>query len=122
MTFAVTPKGIGKAPGFRAIRDGEPLGPSETFTVDTFDPDVYVLAEDSVSLRVGTPNELNPQPTRDDLVDKVFNNPNPLDDIEQVVLAGFLEMLKILEDNGLPVPTRAQFRKAIRDRLPTPEQ
>jgi len=57
MKYAITPKGIGKPPGARCIRDETPLAPGETFTVLAFEPG-QVLAEDGLSLRAKTEAEL----------------------------------------------------------------
>lgn len=58
MRYAITPKGIGRRPGARCIRDDTPLTASETFTVTSFTPDL-VLAEDGLSLREKTQEEID---------------------------------------------------------------
>lgn len=58
MKYAITPKGIGKRPGARCVRDDTPLAPGETFFVNSFTPDL-VLAEDGLSLRERTQEELD---------------------------------------------------------------
>lgn len=58
MRYAITPKGIGKRPGARCVRDDTPLASGETFFVSSFPPDL-VLAEDGVSLRERTPEEID---------------------------------------------------------------
>lgn len=60
--FAITPFEIAKPPGARAIQDDWPLIDGETFTWEADRIDDLVLAEDEVSLRPGTPEELNPTP------------------------------------------------------------
>lgn len=47
--WAITPKGIGKEVGARAIKEGWTLAPGETFTVAAFTPGM-VLAADGQSL------------------------------------------------------------------------
>lgn len=60
MKYAITPQGIGKIPGARAIHDGEALSPGETFAVPegAYNPK-WVLAEDGVSLRPKSVGELD---------------------------------------------------------------
>lgn len=54
--WAITPRGAGRAPGARLIRDGWALRPGETFTVSDGDYDPQqVLDADGVSLRAATP-------------------------------------------------------------------
>jgi len=57
--YAITPNGIGKKVGARAIRPEWSLMEGETFTVESFNED-DVLAEGERSLRAGTRDELNP--------------------------------------------------------------
>ena len=57
--YALTPKGIGKKVGARSIRPDWGLAEGETFTVEDFNADM-VLAEDGVSLREPTVEELAP--------------------------------------------------------------
>ena len=57
--YAITPKGIGKKVGARAIRPDWGLAEGETFTVEDFNADM-VLAEDGISLREPTVEELAP--------------------------------------------------------------
>lgn len=64
MTWAITPRGAGKAPGFRAIRDNWPLAAGETFAV-TEDPSGKVLGEDGQSLRNQTTAEALEQKTKE---------------------------------------------------------
>lgn len=54
--YAITPHGVGKAVGARAISPDMPLELGETFTATTFTRDM-VLAEDGVSLRLPTLGE-----------------------------------------------------------------
>lgn len=61
--FAITPKGVGKRVGARAIRPDWPLLEGESFTVEEC-KGTDVLAEDGKSLREGTEIELNPPDTR----------------------------------------------------------
>lgn len=63
--YAITPNGVGKKVGARAIRPDWPLLKEETFTVDEC-KSTDVLAEDEVSLRTGAEEELNPPDTRTD--------------------------------------------------------
>ena len=58
MRYAIHPRGIGRRPGARCVRDDTPLASGETFFVTSFTPDL-VLAEDSVSLRERTPEEID---------------------------------------------------------------
>lgn len=64
MRYAITPKGIGRRPGGRCVRDETPLAPGETFFVSSFTSDL-VLAEDGVSLRKKTPEELSEEAAAD---------------------------------------------------------
>lgn len=59
MRYAITPNGIGKKPGARAIENAGALVAGETFSVPEagYNPSL-VLAEDSVSLRAKTAEEL----------------------------------------------------------------
>ena len=57
--YAITPRGVGKKVGARAIEDEWPLEPGETFKSDAWAPNM-VLAEDGQSLRPGTEAELAP--------------------------------------------------------------
>lgn len=56
MLYAVSPRGVGKPVGVRAINKDWPLADGETFTVTDWDVD-YVLADDGVSLRKATDSE-----------------------------------------------------------------
>lgn len=67
MKYAITPRGIGKKPGVRCINSSDwPLLDGETFKVAECKK-TDVLAEDSISLREGTEQELNPPDTRTDV-------------------------------------------------------
>jgi hypothetical protein len=57
--YAITSKGIGKKVGARSILPDWDLAEGETFTVEEFNEDL-VLAEDGVSLREPTAEELEP--------------------------------------------------------------
>ena len=57
--YAITPKGIGKKVGARAIRNTWELAEGETFKAEDFNADM-VLAEDGISLREPTAEELAP--------------------------------------------------------------
>lgn len=57
--WAIKPKGVGKRVGARRIKPNWSLTDSETFKVNEFDESL-VLAEDGVSLRPGTVQELAP--------------------------------------------------------------
>jgi len=61
--YAIKPNGIGRKVGARAIRPEWTLKEGETFTVESYNPD-DVLAEDEISLREGTRDELNPPDIR----------------------------------------------------------
>lgn len=54
--WAITPRGVGAAPAYRAIEEGTPLAPDEFAT--TQDPVGMVLADDGVSLRAPTNAEM----------------------------------------------------------------
>lgn len=54
--YAITPKGVGRSPGIRAIKDTWDLRENETFSVLDYMPG-QVLAEDGVHLRDKTPEE-----------------------------------------------------------------
>jgi len=60
MRYAITPQGIGKKPGARAIEDHFLPAPGETFSVpeSAYSP-AFVLAEDSLSLRAKTQGEID---------------------------------------------------------------
>lgn len=59
MKYAITPRGIAKKPGARAIDNAGSFLPGESFAVPEggYDP-ALVLAEDAISLRTKTPEEL----------------------------------------------------------------
>ena len=57
--YAITPHGIGKKVGARAIEPGWDLLVGEAFTIETFTIGL-VLAEDGISLRQPTARELAP--------------------------------------------------------------
>lgn len=59
MRFAITPRGMGKQPGARAIEDDGNLASGETFSVSEgeYSPD-FVLDDDGLGLRQKTPTEL----------------------------------------------------------------
>lgn len=59
-TWAITPRGIGRPVGARAIRKGWPLSEGEAFTVEAENPSEFVLAEGGASVRAGTEQELKP--------------------------------------------------------------
>lgn len=66
MTYAITPHGIGKQVGIRPIKPDWDLAAGETFKIEATDMEsllAMVLAEDGVSLRPGTPQELAPRRT-----------------------------------------------------------
>lgn len=50
MLFAITPRGVGRPVGARAINPGWPLAEGETFTVSVFEEGM-VLGEDGFSVR-----------------------------------------------------------------------
>ena len=57
MKFAIKPRGVGLAPGVRAIEDDWPLRDDETFSVGE-SPFGLVLAEDGQSLRPSSAGEI----------------------------------------------------------------
>lgn len=59
MRYAITPRGIGKKPGARAVEDHFPPAPGETFRVaeNAYNPSL-VLSENEISLRPKTQEEL----------------------------------------------------------------
>lgn len=54
--YAITPSGVGRPVGARAIEPGWPLADGETFAVDDWYEDL-VLAEDGKSLRAARPGD-----------------------------------------------------------------
>jgi hypothetical protein len=61
MRYAIAPRGVGKMPGARVVREGWPLADGETFVVEAETVEGLVLAEDEQSLRAGTAQELAPR-------------------------------------------------------------
>ena len=70
--YAITPRGIGKIVGARAIRADWSLEPGETFTVESYDP-VLVLAENEISLREKTQSEINAELAEEARIQEINN-------------------------------------------------
>ena len=93
--FAITPRGIGKKVGARAIRPDWDLVEGETFTVEDFNEDM-VLAEDGISLRQGTDTELNPPPTYSEERMKEYGT--PAEQLERIIENGLdAEIARVAE-------------------------
>jgi len=82
--YAITPKGIGRTVGARAIRPEWTLMEGETFTVESFNED-DVLADDEKSLRKGTREELNPPDRRTNAQKLEASTGLNVDDIKTVL-------------------------------------
>lgn len=111
--FAITPNGIGKKVGARRIKPNWDLAEGETFTVEDFNEDL-VLAEDGVSLRQGTYEELNPIPTDEERIDSAF----PQSDTGQLLIKLLFNIenrTRALEGKN-PI-TMSQYKSALKDLL-----
>lgn len=107
MKYAITPRGIGKRPGARCIRDETPLAPGETFTVSDFTPDL-VLAEDQISLREKTQDELDLEAAGNTAVD--------VERAAQAALAADAKQDAVFDQ--LKTATAAQINTFIGNRFP----
>lgn len=116
--LAVRSNGIGKVPELWFVKDDFELdGSRADFLVDTDKiRDDFVVAEDGVSLRVGTPEEVDPPKSDDDRIDEAF----PQTDSARVIFDVFFDhenRIRALESKQ-PI-TRAQMRNALKTRLPS---
>ena len=73
--WAISPRGIGKPVGARAVTPGMPLVVGETFRAVDWSRD-KVLAEDGVSLRLGTVDELDTEKPKRDKISQLKQAPN----------------------------------------------
>ena len=67
MKWAVTPRGVGQQPGFRAIDERHSLENGETFTVERDSVEGLVLGPNGRTLVEGAP----PEPTLDEIYDQL---------------------------------------------------
>lgn len=98
---AITPKGIGKKVGARAIRPDWGLAEGETFTVEDFNEGL-VLAEDGISLRQGTDIELNPPPTYSE--ERLKEYGTPAEQLERIIENGLDAEIKRVSEIKARIP------------------
>ena len=99
--YAITPKGIGKKVGARAIKPEWELVEGETFKAEDFNADM-VLAEDGISLRQGTELELNPPPTAIELRIKEYGT--PAQQLERIIENGLDAEIKRVSEIKARIP------------------
>lgn len=110
MRWAIIPKGIAKPVGRHAIEDNAELPSGAIFTLpEGTNFDGKVLAENGLSLRDGTPQELDTTPTLDQIYD------------ETILTQRVLRALVLALNDGTFVPgsnyTGAQIKARIKSKM-----